>query len=217
MQEHSLEVRRSARYYTLGAFGPSIRYCWLVCHGYGQLAGRFIRKFESVQNPETFVIAPEGLSRFYWGGVSGEVAASWMTKADRLREIDDYCRYLDQLRQLYLDRLPPKAEIILLGFSQGCATQMRWIMQSFPRFDYLVLWAGALPEDLDYRPHRDYFADKSLHFIYGRQDEYLNEEMLRAQQTFFAQQELAFNMHAYEGRHRVDRQMLRRWAREVLA
>ena len=42
MQEHHLSVERTARYYTLGSLdGP--RDVWFVCHGYGQLAARFLK------------------------------------------------------------------------------------------------------------------------------------------------------------------------------
>ena len=39
--EHRIQVRRSARYYTMGDAG-SAQELWLVCHGYGQLAARFL-------------------------------------------------------------------------------------------------------------------------------------------------------------------------------
>jgi len=65
MREHHLIVPRSARYFTLGELGPGTRDVWFVCHGYGQLAGRFLRQFEPLMDGTRFVVAPEGLSRFY--------------------------------------------------------------------------------------------------------------------------------------------------------
>ncbi|MEN0004839.1 MAG: phospholipase, partial [Bacteroidota bacterium] len=76
IHEHSIPVTRTAHYATQGQVGPHIRYLCIACHGYGQLAARFIRKFDVVDRADTFVIAPEGLSRFYWGGVTGNVVAS---------------------------------------------------------------------------------------------------------------------------------------------
>ena len=40
---HHLRVARTARYYTLGGGGLAPRVVWFVLHGYGQLAGQFIR------------------------------------------------------------------------------------------------------------------------------------------------------------------------------
>ena len=37
-------------------------------------------------------MAPEGLSRFYLEGFSGKVGATWMTREDRLNDIDNYLR-----------------------------------------------------------------------------------------------------------------------------
>ena len=167
VQLHATEVARTAHYASLGNPGPQVRQLWIVTHGYGQLSKTFIRRFIPICDEQTLVIAPEGLSRFYWGGFDGPVVASWMTREDRLDEIADFCNMLDQLYAHYVPQCHPEVEINLLGFSQGTATQVRWIMRSFPKFHRLMLWAGQLPEDLDYQPQLDYFADKKLFFAYG--------------------------------------------------
>ncbi len=43
--EWTLPVSRTARYSTLGTFDSSVRDCWVVCHGYGQLAAGFVTEF----------------------------------------------------------------------------------------------------------------------------------------------------------------------------
>ena len=50
-REHHLPVSRTARYFTIGDRTQALRELWFVCHGYGQLAGRFIRHFESIAGP----------------------------------------------------------------------------------------------------------------------------------------------------------------------
>ncbi|NUQ24404.1 MAG: phospholipase [Saprospiraceae bacterium] len=213
-QAHHLTVARTARYYTLGTPGPHIKTLWITCHGYGQLAGQFIRKFEAVLDEETLVVAPEGLSRFYWEGVSGDVGASWMTKDDRLAEIDDYVAYLSSLYDFFVTQLPPQTRIVLAGFSQGCATQLRWITRQLPHFDVLLLWAGGLPEDIDYKPLLPYFQEKSLHFVYGLQDQYLTEERIATQSQWLADTGLPLQIHTFDGKHEIDREVLRQWAKE---
>lgn len=213
-QSHQLTVARTARYYTLGTPGPHIKTLWIACHGYGQLAGQFIRKFEAVFDDHTLVVAPEGLSRFYWQGVSGNVVASWMTKEDRLSEIDDYVAYLTAVYNHFTALTSPETRIVLAGFSQGCATQLRWISRQLPHFDTLLLWAGGLPEDIDYRPLLPYFESKSLHFIYGLQDEYLTAERIAAQRQWLTDTGLPLQVHTFEGKHEVDREVLRKWAKK---
>ncbi len=214
--EHHFTVKRRARVYTLGNISPSTRYCCIACHGYGQLASHFIRKFDQVAREDTVVIAPEGLSRFYWGGLAGEVKASWMTKEDRLSEIADFSDYLTQLYGFYWPQLPAGAAIVLFGFSQGVATQLRWMMREFPEFHHLVLWAGTIPEDIDYQPAMDYFRDKQLHFVYGTADQFLTPERLAAYRQELAETGLRFREHTFEGRHRVERQALLKLFRESI-
>src|SRR2546425_6931053 len=96
MQEHQFSTSRSARYFTLGSPQHAAD-VWLVCHGYGQLASRFLERFRPLEAERRCIVAPEGLSRFYLTDSPAErrVGASWMTREDRLHEIDDYVRYLD--------------------------------------------------------------------------------------------------------------------------
>ena len=62
---HHLRVERTARYYTVGAEGEEPRAIWFVLHGYGQLAGSFVRFFADIATAGTVVVAPEALNRFY--------------------------------------------------------------------------------------------------------------------------------------------------------
>lgn len=213
--QHTLPVTRTAHYATLGEPGPHVRRLWLVTHGYGQLAKTFIRRFEPIMDAQTLVVAPEGLSRFYWGGFDGPVVASWMTREDRLDEIADFTAMLDQLYTYYVPLCHADVEIILFGFSQGTATQMRWIMRSFPHFHHLVLWGGQLPEDLDYRPHSNYFTDKQLHFAYGDEDPFITPERFAFLQGILDGSGLYFNPFPYVGGHKVERDALLRWYEKV--
>src|SRR5712691_3738407 len=100
MQEYHIGVTRTARYFTLGGSPREVAEVWFVCHGYGQLAGRFLRHFEPLAGGTRLLVAPEALSRFYVEDTTvpareRKVGATWMTREDRLSEIDDYVRYLD--------------------------------------------------------------------------------------------------------------------------
>src|SRR2546430_15583039 len=128
MQERFLETPRAARYFTLG-IPETAGDIWVVCHGYGHLASRFLEKFRALEAPGRCIVAPEGLSRFYLTESPSErrVGASWMTREDRLHEIADYVRYLDAVYREVLGRVEgPAARVTALGFSQGAATVSRW-------------------------------------------------------------------------------------------
>ena len=210
IHSHKITVPRTAHYYTIGTASENIRRFWLVCHGYGQLAESFIRRFEGLEDGQTLIVAPEGLNKFYWGQFTGPPVASWMTSHERLDEIADYCNYIQTLYQYYLPRLSPDVQIVLLGFSQGTATVCRWVVQHLPRFHHLVLWAGLLPDDLDFRPFQSYFSEKKLHFVYGTDDRFLTENRLRWQRHFARKNRLRLNEFSYQGKHEIDKDAL--WA-----
>ena len=89
MQEHHLAVSRAARYHTLGEGSAATQQVWFACHGYAQLAARFLEKLRVLDDARRYLVAPEGLSRFYLTERPAErrVGASWMTREDRLNEI----------------------------------------------------------------------------------------------------------------------------------
>lgn len=210
-QSHTFPVTRTAHYYTLGHPSAQVRQLWICCHGYGQLASHFIHKFRDLQGPHTLIIAPEGLSRFYFGGVVGPVGASWMTSADRLSEIHDYCNWLDALYDRYTSQLSPEVHITFLGFSQGVATVLRWMHARQRRVDRVIAWAGTLPEDLDYRPLAKYWHDVEWHLVYPDADAYLSPQRLAAQSAWMEAQDFPkVHWHTYPGTHRIDRSELGR-------
>ncbi|MEO0337759.1 MAG: phospholipase [Bacteroidota bacterium] len=215
IQNHDIKVSRTAHYSTLGTASPSTKYFIIACHGYGQMAKKFIRKFDVIASDEVFVVAPEGLSRFYWGGLTGDVVSSWMTKEDRLSEIEDYSNFIEALYQKYKPLVAEDAKIILLGFSQGCATIMRWAMRTFPECDHFAFWAGMIPEDIDYKPHLDYFTSKSISFFHGDEDPLITPERLAFIQKVIEDTGIkGVKEYPYKGVHKIERSFLKTWFEE---
>ncbi len=95
-----------------------------------------------------------------------------------------------------------------MGFSQGCATQVRWIHQNQPNFDRLILWAGVIPEDLKYTHLKDYFTNKEVLFVYGDQDQFLTEERVVAYQAMFTKLPFSIAQKKFSGKHEVLRDIL---------
>ena len=209
-----IKIDKTAHFYTLGKFSKSTRYIWLACHGYGQTADRFIRKFEVLDLSEHFIIAPEGLSRFYWNGVKGHVAASWMTSKDRLDEIDDHVRFLNATISRYLQE---DISFIFFGFSQGCATILRYLERFLPKYTHIVLWAGSIPKDLNFEKVGDYLRSGNIHMIYGDQDEFLTQTVLKRELDFIEGKRLKIRQHTYAGTHRVDREVLKDYVEKNIA
>ena len=204
MQEHQFSTPRSARYFTLGSPQHAAD-VWLVCHGYGQLASRFLERFRPIEAERRCIVAPEGLSRFYLTESPAErrVGASWMTREDRLHEIDDYVRYLDGV---YGNVVPRNARVTALGFSQGTATVCRWAGLGSSRIDRLIVWGGEVPPDLDLKRLRV----SSLALVYGTRDELFTPKIIAATEERLRANQIGYELMPFEGGHEIDETTLRR-------
>ncbi len=208
--ERHLTVARTARYHQLGTLSAATRHVWFVCHGYGQLAEYFIRHFAFLadSNPNTVVIAPEGLSRFYLSGNGGRVGASWMTRDDRLHEIQDHVNFLNQLAQAVLAECPPTVQVTVLGFSQGTATVGRWLAQTWLRPARLILWAGSFPEDIAPTVAQSFLSSLTLTLVVGTEDEYVSPEKVAQQQALLQRLGGTPTLITFPGKHELNRTVL---------
>lgn len=212
MQEHHLAVSRMARYFTLGGGEP--REVWFACHGYGQLASRFLEKLRVLDDGHRLLVAPEGLSRFYLSESPTErrVGASWMTREDRLAEIEDYLQYLDAVyADIFgsLDRA--RVTVHALGFSQGASTVSRWAAMGKARVDRLILWGGELPPDLDLtrEPAGARLRAARLTLVYGRSDEFLTAKVVQTIAARLRQHGIPYKEIPFDGGHEVNEAVLR--------
>ena len=213
--EHHIEVRRTARYYTLGNPGPETRDVWFVCHGYGSMAGDFIREFEIIADPSRVIVAPEALSRFYvasekeFHSSESKVGATWMTREDRECEISDYIVYLDILYDEILSKVEGgPVSVTVLGFSQGGATANRWVTRGRSKVDRLIMWGALIASDSDLNHAADFFRDVKLAIVYGSRDQFLKEGMIDDYKQLLADKNIPHEIHSFEGGHRMDRNTL---------
>jgi predicted esterase len=218
-REHHLRVARTARFFVYGE-PATAEEVWFVLHGYKQLAERFIERFTElpgVQEGRRAVVAPEALNRFYveraWEremagphGPDFRVGATWMTRSDREHEIRDYVDYLDRLR----DHIAAGAgRVVALGFSQGSETASRWaVLGAVPPAE-LILWGGGLAADLDPGRTGRALAGVTVSFVVGDEDAWAGERST-AGIALLAERGVAARRVAYEGGHRVERDVLTR-------
>jgi len=217
VHEHHLPVSRTARYYSLGAAGPGTRQVWVVCHGYGQLASRFLEKLRVLDDGTRYLVAPEGLSRFYLSESPTErrVGASWMTREDRLAEIEDYVQYLDAV---YLDMFGSldrsQVTVHALGFSQGAATVSRWTGLGRAKVDRVTLWGGEFPPDLDLALETvaDRLRAARLSLVYGRADQFITPKVIREMADRLRAHNVPYREIPFDGGHELNATVLRELA-----
>lgn len=207
--ESHFTIPKRVRFYSSGPLDQSYKQVLFALHGYGQLPKFFIRHFEEIAAKQNIlVIAPEGMHRFYLKDSSGRVGASWMTKEDRLTDIDDYVNYLDLLEEHIQSFQKNPLPISLLAFSQGVATAFRWIALGKSKFEFLISWAGSFPPDLDFSKAMDRMENLPIHLVIGDQDEYINEEQFSIQCAELKERGCSFETHKFSGKHQMNQQLL---------
>jgi len=203
--ERRITISRGARYYALGEPEQAAE-VWVACHGYGQLAARFIQHFAGIVSSERAVIAPEGLHRFYLDppdrpATERRVGATWMTREDRETDIADYIAYLDRV---CTDALGTRdAHIVGLGFSQGTATIARWAAATSRSVRRLVLWGSGLPPDLDPAAAKR-LANVRIQLVIGDEDEYATPANVALQEKVLRDAGVQADVVSFRGGHRMD-------------
>ena len=210
MEQQELSFNCRARYYKLGTLTPATRQVWFVLHGYGQLAQYFIQKFKVLEAHNVCIIAPEALSRFYLEDVTSRmqsgnnrVGATWMTKENRMMDIDNYLAYLDAL---YHKEIPAGIDIpvTMLGFSQGSATVSRWVTHGNVNFQRLILWAGIFPPDMNFNESASILKDKETYLVYGKSDPFLNDTRFTEMKSVSSTLGIEPTLIEFEGKHDID-------------
>ena len=205
ISHHTISVSKTAHYSTYGELNKnSTKRIWIAMHGYGQLSSRMIQKFDFLDPKENYVIAAEGLNRFYWDGKGDRRPVScWMTSQDRYHEIEDFTKYLQSLHDRYCRHVNQNVQIILMGFSQGCATMWRWIHAFQPRYHVAVNWAGWIPEDISYTHLKTFLADKKHFLLYGDEDHFLTDSVVIGIKEIITLNELDIVIQKFKGDHRI--------------
>jgi predicted esterase len=208
MKEQDVSFPFSARYYKLNEINASTRQIWFVLHGYGQLAQYFVRKFSTLAENDVCIIAPEGLSHFYLeelqasGRKNDRVGATWMTRENRLMDIQNYCTYLTSVYKKEVKDL--RIPVTILGFSQGSATASRWVLQDEITFARLILWAGIFPPDMDLHTGSKVLQSKDVYMVYGLQDPFITAERFAEMKAIAEKLNTPVKELTFDGVHDVD-------------
>jgi len=206
----TVNISKPARIVTTGK--KHANYYWLACHGYGELVRYFINKFTALDD-EHFVVAPEGLNRFYLNGFSGRVGANWMTKEDREQDIETNNQYLTQVYNTYSFQ---EKTFIAFGFSQGTETLSRWLVNQCIAPKAIILWGNGLPEDLSDECNL-LWKDTKIYFVVGTNDDFITPERLALKKGLFDKHLLEYELVSYEGEHKIIPSLLNQLAKNIIS
>lgn len=202
-KSNHITITKSARYFTLGEWNDATKEVWFVLHGYAQLASDFIADFEVLNNGTRFIVAPEGLNRFYAKGFGGKPAASWMTSEDREHEINDYLAYLDALYASL--NIPANIKVVVFGFSQGVTTASRFIHHTLYKTDEFIAYAGEIAKELT-EPISAKIKVIKTTYITGNNDPFITPE--KQERVYALMHQLSAKMIEFEGGHEVKKEVL---------
>ncbi len=198
-----IQVTKTARYFTLGELNENTQEVWFVLHGYAQLASDFINDFEVLNDGTRFIVAPEGLNKFYARGFGGKPAATWMTSEDREVEIADYINYLKTLYQIL--NIPAHTIVKILGFSQGVTTASRFIHHTTQEIDEFIIYAGEIAAEL-VNPISDKIKRLPTTYITGIKDPFITPE--KHQRVYELMHQLQARIIEFDGGHEIKKEVL---------
>jgi predicted esterase len=175
-----------------------------VIHGYAQLAKDFIKEFDFLDDGETLIVAPEGLSRFY---SRDKIGASWMTRVNRDDEIGDYTKYLDKLESSLTEHYHlSSADKIILGFSQGVHTAVRWFTESLYDHSQLILCSSDFPTDVDFIKLKKRLNGNELIYIQGKEDAIVGIDTFRKSSSLLASNGIPHKEILFDGKHVISKE-----------
>lgn len=207
MSKHFLEVGQRQRVDVLGDLDDNTTDVWIALHGYGQLVEYFQRHFRGLVTPARAFVFPQGAHKFYLQGTDGRVGASWMTKEDRLIDIDNQRLFLNGVCH-WAELKAPKARFHMVGFSQGVATGMRFLGHSRIHFHSLLAWAGSWPPDLDENSQKA-TLDVEMSAWFGTVDPFIDEAKKQERITHYKENYgIAPDVGLYVGAHTFDSDIL---------
>ena len=199
-----ISISKTHKYSQLGKCSTKIDTVWIVLHGYGMLSEFFIKKFECILNEKTVVIAPEGSNRFYLNNNYSRVGASWMTKVDKEKDIEDNISFIETLYTKIVDDIGHNNfKLKTLGFSQGGATLVRWIMSNSIKVDSLILWGSDIPQDSLTNQNKSRWSSINIKIVIGKKDEYISDENKKKVIDAVNSYGLSYKLIEYDGPHKI--------------
>ena len=204
--EKEISYTSTNSYTTLNKLTKETKNVWLVCHGLGYLSQYFINYFKNLNTTENYIIAFQAPNKYYQDKTFKHVGACWFTKNNTQTEINNVCSYIDAV--LAEENIPRDKNLVLFGYSQGVSVALRYLAYAKLKCKKIFIQSGGIPKELV--PDDFNFLDAMVHHVYGKQDEYLNDERIAYEKD---RAETLFGKHlkitAFEGKHVVNTSFIR--------
>ena len=209
--KHHISFEFSSSYITYNKLTDKTENIWIVFHGYGQLSKYFIRRFDVLEGDKNYIIAPQGLSKFYVDEDFKNVGASWLTKEDKESDLLNQQKYLIKLMDELKSKIDfSKIKINLFGFSQGVSAFTRLLINYNMKIDNIIIWAGWVPDEF-FNINKNVLKDTNLFFVVGNKDKYYNNPIIKGYiEKFKKTLNKEIDYFVFDGGHIVDRKVLKK-------
>ena len=126
-----------------------------------------------------------------------------MTKEDRLTDIQNQITYINEIYKSFEPEIENRAKLIVLGFSQGTATALRWIVnQNISPFK-LILWAGTIPPDLKAENKNMDLSGIETVILKGDSDPYIGTTYMKNMDDWLKIYGINYQLINYSGGHSI--------------
>ena len=206
--EKEISYHITNTYSTLNRLTENTKNIWFVCHGMGYLSRYFLKYFRGINADENYFIAPQASSKYYIPAQFRHVGASWLTKENTPKEIENVMRYFDMLFEN--ENIPPHLNIIVLGYSQGVSVAMRYVAKRKLHCSQLVLMSGGIPKELEAKDFEFLKGKTKVSLIYGTEDQFMDDERM-AYEAHRALGLFENDVHIipFEGNHMVNMEIIK--------
>jgi len=174
----------------------------IVLHGFGQVAGQFIKVFEPLAQKGILVAAPQGAHQLYTNLKERRVGFSWLTKYERDQSVSDFVAYMERFFKLLQETCEVDSQrVFMLGFSQGVSMAYRtWAHSSLP-VRGVIACGGDLPPDIV--EQLEGLPPIQILLVHGRQDEEVSPEKAQKALKHLRASGLKPELFDFEGGHVV--------------
>jgi predicted esterase len=203
MEKKWIDISVNVPYIKIGTISAETKKVWVIFHGYGQLAEEFSSQFSKLEAPDTCLIFPQGLSKFYLKGTDKKIGANWMTAHDREVDIENYISCLEKIYNREIRPFEAYIELNLLGFSQGVHTVSRWIYRSEIQYNKLLVWGADIAQEIDGNLVKKFFSCGKNIVIIGDRDRYIDEEKLKLLKARYSKIGFKYQLVEYNGGHDI--------------
>ena len=195
----------SNSYTTLNSLTSKTKNVIFACHGMGYLSRYFLKYFKGLNSDDNYIIIPQAQSKYYIAPKMKHVGASWLTKENTLKEMENIKSYFDSvLSNEKIENL----NFIFLGYSQGVSVAMRYLAKRKIIVSKLILMSGGIPKELTPKDFK-YLKNKAvIYYVYGDKDEYITEDFLNSEKKRFEDLFSNINYIEFDGNHEIKTEII---------